>query len=124
MSKPKKLLLVMEAVGHGDLLPLFQAPEYEAGMEVSARRGMARLRNDPPDILIADLHKRHFHDRVSNLESLLAAASRNPATRIIILYDPLHAADMALLKRRHRIDAALPLPVSASMLQLAVSAST
>jgi len=91
-----------------------------------ARRGMARLRNDPPDILIVPISTQASIStyRVSNLESLLAAASRNPATRIIILYDPLHAADMALLKRRHRIDAALPLPVSASMLQLAVSAST
>lgn len=114
----------MEAGGYGNLQPLFEELGFEVVIETSARRAMGRLKNWPPDVLVADFYKRYFHDRVSNLESLLAVATRNPATRIIVLYDPFHAADLELLKQRHRIDVALPLPPSAAALQAALSGST
>ncbi len=124
MPQTKKLLLVMEAGGYGNLQPLFETLGLEAVVETSARRGMSRLKTWQPDIVVADFHKRYFHDRVSNLESLLAVATRNAETRIIVLYDPFHAADMELLKQRHRIDVALPLPLSVAGLQAALSGST
>lgn len=120
----RRLLCVMEAGGYGNLQPLFEEQGFEVAIETSARRGMARLKDWQPDVLVADFYKRYFHDRVSNLESLLAVATRNPATRIIVLYDPFHATDLELLKQRHRIDAALSLPLSATALQAALSGST
>lgn len=123
-NQTKKLLLIIEAGGYGNLQPLFEELGFEVAIETSARRGMARLKSWQPDVVVADFYKRYFHDRVSNLESLLAVATRNPATRIIVLYDPFHAADLALLKQRHRIDATLALPLSAAALQQALSAST
>ncbi|KAB2311025.1 hypothetical protein F8A87_07765 [Betaproteobacteria bacterium SCN2] len=124
MNQRKKLLLVMEAGGYDNLQPLFNAMGFEVAVEHSTRRGMARLKDWQPDFVVADFYKRYFHDRVSNLESLLAVATRNPATRIIVIFDPFHAADLELLKQRHRIDAALALPLSAAALQRAVSGST
>lgn len=124
MLQKKKLLLVLEAGAYGNLLPLFGELGYEVAMEHSVRRGISRLKNWQPDVVVADFYKRYFHDRVSNLESLLAVATRNPATRIVVLYDPFHAADLELLKQRHRIDAALPLPLSPAALQDALSGST
>jgi hypothetical protein len=120
----KRLLCVVEAGGYGNLRPLFEEQNFEVAIETSARRGMARLKNWQPDVLVADFYKRYFHDRVSNLESLLAMATRNPATHIIVLYDPFHTDDLELLKQRHRIDVALTLPLSASALQEALSTST
>jgi hypothetical protein len=114
----------MEAGGYGNLRPLFEELGFEVIIETSARRGMGRLKTWQPDVLVADFYRRYFHDRVSNLESLLAVATRNPSTRIIILYDPFHSADLELLKQRHRIDAALALPVSAALIQQALSVST
>lgn len=124
MPHTRKLLLIIEAGGYGNLLPLLEGLGFEVAIETSARRGMGRLKTWQPDVLVADFYKRYFHDRVSNLESLLAVATRNPATRIIVLYDPFHAADLELLKQRHRIDVALTLPLSASALQDALSVST
>jgi ActR/RegA family two-component response regulator len=120
----KRLLCVIEAGGYGNLQPLFEEQGFEVAIETSARRGMSRLKSWLPDIVVADFYKRYFHDRVSNLESLLAVATRNPATRIVVLYDPFHAADVELLKRRHRIDVALPLPLVAAALQEALSGVT
>jgi hypothetical protein len=120
VSPNKKLIFIMEAGSYGDLLPLFEESGFEVAIETSARRGIARVKAWQPDVLVADFYRRYFHDRVSNLESLLAVATRNPATRIIVLYDPFHAADLELLKQRHRIDVALPLPLSASALQAAL----
>jgi ActR/RegA family two-component response regulator len=97
MPQTKKLLLIIEAGGYGNLQPLFEELGFEVVIETSARRGMSRLKNWQPDIVVADFYKRYFHDRVSNLESLLAVATRNPESRIIILYDPFHAADLELL---------------------------
>jgi hypothetical protein len=124
MPQTKKLLLIVEAGGYGNLQPFFEGQGFEVAIETSARRGMGRLKTWQPDVLVADFYKRYFHDRVSNLESLLAVATRNPATRIIVLYDPFHAADLELLKQRHRIDTTLPLPLSANALQEALSTST
>jgi hypothetical protein len=124
MSPARKLLLVVEAGGYGNLLPIFEEMGLDIAIETSARRGMSRLKSWQPDIVVADFYKRYFHDRVSNLESLLAVATRSPKTRIIILYDPFHAADLALLQQRHRIDFALSLPLSAAALQSALAASS
>lgn len=124
MSPTKKLLLIMEAGGYGDLRPAIEALGFELVIENSARRAMGRLKTWQPDVVVADFYKRYFHDRVSNLESLLAMATRNPDTRIIILYDPFHASDLTLLKQRHRIDVALPLPLSTAAFQQALSAAT
>ena len=120
----KRLLCVIEAGGYGNLQPLLESLGFEIAIETSARRAMSRLKSWQPDVVVADFYKRYFHDRVSNLESLLALATRNPATRIIMLYDPFHASDLELLKQRHRIDAALSLPLSTSAFQEALSAST
>ena len=116
----KRLLLIIEAGGYGNLLPLFEELGFEVMVETSARRAMSRLKTWQPDVVVADFYKRYFHDRVSNLESLLALATRNNATRTLIIFDPFHAADMELLKQRHRIDVALPLPVSDTALKAAL----
>jgi CheY-like chemotaxis protein len=124
MSQGKKLLLVIEVGGYGNLQPLLEELGFEVAIETSARRAMSRLKTWNPDVLVADFYRRYFHDRVSNLESLLAIAARDAHTRIIVLYDPFHAADVELLRQRHRIDAALTLPLSTVALQEALSTST
>ena len=116
----KKLLWLMEAGGYGQPAALLHGSTCELKLETSTRRAMALMKSWQPDILVADFYKRYFHDRVSNLESMLAVASRNPSMRIVVIHDPFHAADVALLGQRHRIDVLLPLPVSATALAAAL----
>jgi hypothetical protein len=113
----RRLLSLIEAGGYPDFRPLYEALGFEVVTEFSVRRAQARLREFSPDVMVADFYKRYFHDRVSNLESLLAIKSRLPDTRIIILYDPMHEADMGLIRQRCAIDVTLTLPVSEAELQ-------
>lgn len=120
----KKLLCVLEATSVQTILPLLEDLDLEVAVETASRRAMNRLKTWQPDVLLTDFYKRYFHDRVSNLESLLALATRNPAIRIVVFYDPFHAADMELLKQRHRIDAVLTLPLTPAALHAALAGST
>jgi len=120
-AAPAKFLLsLIEMGGYPDFRPVYERLGYEVITELSARRAQARLREFTPDVIVADFYKRYFHDRVSNLESVLALKSRLPHTRIIVLYEPLHQADIVQLRRRCAIDAALPLPVTEQALEAAL----
>ncbi|MGA7181221.1 MAG: hypothetical protein WBX11_16765 [Thiobacillaceae bacterium] len=118
----RRLLSLIEAGGYPDFRPLYEQLGFEVVTEFSVRRAQARLRQFSPDVLVADFYKRHFHDRVSNLESLLTLKSRLPNTRIIVIYDPFHAADLEKLKQRCAIDVTLPLPVTPATLEAALLA--
>jgi DNA-binding NarL/FixJ family response regulator len=111
-----RLLSLIEAGGYPDFRPLYEELGFEVVTEFSVRRAQARLREFAPDVLVADFYKRYFHDRVSNLESLLSLKSRLPAMRIVVIYDPFHEADIERLRQRFSIDLAIPLPVSEAVL--------
>jgi DNA-binding NarL/FixJ family response regulator len=119
----RRLLALIEMGGYPDFRPLYERLGYEVVTELSARRAQARLREFTPDVIVADFYKRYFHDRVSNLESLLALKSRLPHTRIIVIYDPFHQVDVEQLRERCPIDAALPLPVTEQALEAALTGS-
>ena len=120
----KSLLSLIELGGYPDFRPLYERLGYEVITEFSTRRAQARLRTFTPDVIVADFYKRHFHDRLSNLESLLALKARLPNTRVIIIYDPLHQADVEQLRSRCAIDAVLPLPVTEQALAAALAPSS
>jgi hypothetical protein len=107
----KRLLSLIEAGGYPDFRPLYEALGFEVAAEYSVRRAQGRVREFMPDVLVADFYKRYFHDRVSNLESLLSLQSKLPGMYVIVIYDPFHQADIEQLRHRFRIHATLPLPV-------------
>lgn len=119
----KCLLSLIEMGGYPDFRPMYERLGYEVITELSARRAQAWLRKFTPDVIVADFYKRYFHDRVSNLESVLALKSRLPHTLIIVLYEPVHQADVEQLRQRCPIDAALPLPVTEQALEAALMRS-
>lgn len=118
----RRLLSLIEAGGYPDFRPLYEQLGFEVVTEHSVRRAQARLREFSPDVLVADFYKRYFHDRVSNLESLLTIKSRLPDMRIIVLYNPFHEADLEQLRQRCAIDFTLPLPVTPATMEKALFA--
>lgn len=111
MSAPT-LLMVNAFIGTAGYRKLYQELGYAVVTECSERKAISLLRKAPPAVIVADFfHQTDFRDRLSNLESLLAAAQRLPDTRILVLYEPAHQAPLDKVSARLRIDASLALPI-------------
>ncbi len=118
MSGSKTLLSVIELLGYPNLRPLFERLGFQVTTEFSVRKAIALLRKAPPDVVVADFYfQPDFRDRVSNLESLLAAVQKLPSARVLVLYEARHQEALDKVRRRMRIDAALTLPVKEAELE-------
>lgn len=123
MSAPPSLLMVNAFIGTANYKKLYQELGYAVVTEWSERRAIARVRQSPPAVIVADFfHQTDFRDRLSNLESLLATAQSSPATRILVFYETAHQAALDKVRDRLRIDAALALPVDETALAATLAA--
>ena len=112
-SPSKKLLAVVEFLEHAKLSSRYQQLGYSVSTECQVRKAIAALRKTQPDVIVADFYSQpDFRDRVSNLESLLAAAQAMPQTKILVLYEPPNQSALERVRSRLRIDAALTMPVN------------
>jgi hypothetical protein len=112
IDKPTTLLAVIEFLDHGRLPALYQRLGFETTVEWSVRKAVPLLRKLRPGVLVADFYfQADFRDRVSNVESLLAAAEPHAGTKILLFYDPRDEHALNRVRERLRIDAALPVPV-------------
>jgi DNA-binding NarL/FixJ family response regulator len=104
-------------------LSFLSTPSCLAAIKVSVRKAIASLRKVQPDVIVADFYfQSDFRDRLSNLESLLAAAQPMTQTKILVLYEPHNQAALDKVRSRLRIDAALTMPVKEAELQAALEA--
>lgn len=123
MSKPVTLLMVNAFIGTAGYKKLYQELGYTVVAEWSERKAISLVRKTPPDVIVADFyHQTDFRDRLSNLESLLAAVQGTPSTRILVFYEAAHQAVLDKVSARLRIDVALSLPVQESELRTKLQA--
>lgn len=112
MSEQPLLLNVIELLGYPNLRPLYEQMGYRVLTEFAVRKAIALMRKERPAVIVADFYSQpDFRDRVSNLESLLAAAQSHKDVKVVVLYETPHAHALARLQERFRVDAALTLPV-------------
>lgn len=113
MTEQTPLLLnLIELLGYPNLRPLYERLGYRVHTEFSVRKSISFMRKEKPAVIVADFyHQPDFRDRVSNLESLLAAAQSHKAVKVMVLYESAHEQALTRLCQRFRIDAALTLPV-------------
>lgn len=115
---PKKLLSMVEFIGHAKLPKLYQQLGFEVSNEWQARKAISLLRKNKPDVLVADFYfQADFRDRLSNLESLLATAQPMADIKILVFYEPQNQAVLDKVRARLRIDVALPIPVNEAELE-------
>lgn len=114
MSQAPTLLNVIELLGYPNLRSLYERLGYRVLTEFSVRKAIGLMRKERPAVIVADFYfQPDFRDRVSNLESLLAAAQsdKGKGVKVVVLYESLHEHALERLRQRFRIDAALVLPV-------------
>lgn len=115
---PPSLLMVNAFIGTAGYKKLYQELGYTVVTEWSERKAISLMRKTPPAVIVADFyHQTDFRDRLSNLESLLAAGQSTPNTRILVFYETAHQAVLDKVCARLRIDAALTLPVQEDRLR-------
>ena len=106
------LLMVNAFIGTTGYKKLYQEVGYTVTAEWSERKAISLIRKSPPAVIVADFyHQSDFRDRLSNLESLLAAVQSTPNTRVLVFYEAAHQAVLDTVSARLRIDAAFCLPV-------------
>ena len=118
MSAPPRLLMLNAFIGTASYKKLYQELGFSVVSEWSERKAISLIRKTPPAVIVADFyHQTDFRDRLSNLESLLAAVQSAPDTRILVFYETAHQAVLDKVSARLRIDAALTLPVQEDRLR-------
>ena len=123
MSTPPTLLMVNAFIGTAGYKKLYQEMGYTVAAEWSERKAISLVRKSPPAVIAADFyHQSDFRDRLSNLESLLAAVESAPNTRILVFYEAAHQAVLDKVRARLRIDAAFCLPVQENSLRATLHA--
>ncbi len=122
MEAAKKLLALVEFLEHAKLSAEYKRWGFSVSTECQVRKAIASVRKSPPDVIVADFYfQSDFRDRLSNLESLLAAAQPLP-TKILVLYEPANQATLDRVRSRLRIDAALTMPIHIPTLQAQLQA--
>ena len=117
------LLSVIELLGYPNLRPLYERLGYRVLTEFSVRKAISLMRKEKPAVIVADFYfQPDFRDRVSNLESLLAAAQSHKEVKVVVLYESAHEHALERLRVRFRIDAALTLPVREANLEAVLAA--
>lgn len=123
MSTPPRLLMLNAFIGTAGYKKLYQELGFSVVSEWSERKAISLIRKTPPAVIVADFyHQTDFRDRLSNLESLLAAVQSAPGTRILVFYEAAHQAVLDKVSARLRIDAALTLPVQEDRLRATLQA--
>ena len=118
MSAPPSLLMVNAFIGTAGYKKLYQELGYTVITEWSERKAISQVRKNPPAVIVADFyHQTDFRDRLSNLESLLAAVQSSPNTRILVFYEAAHQSVLEKVSARLRIDASFTLPVQEAQLR-------
>ena len=119
----KRLLFFVDEGGFDDFTPLFEQLGFVVDFEGSQRKAVKLAKKNQYDVLVAEFsHNPEFRDRVSNIESLLAALEGNSASaKIIILYDNNNQPQLEQLKARYKMDSTLTFPVEEMQLQNCLS---
>ena len=109
----KKLLTVIEFIEHAQYPALYKNLGYEVTTEWQVRKAVSLVRKIKPDVIVADFYfQSDFRDRLSNLESLLAATQLLKDFRVMVFYEPANEHALDRVRERMQIDAALPMPAS------------
>src|SRR5512139_2991577 len=112
-SPPKKLLTVIEFIEHARFPAIYKELGFDVSAEWQVRKAVSLIRKMKPDVIVADLYfQSDFRDRLSNLESLLAATQLLADFRVLVFYEPANEHALASVRERMRIDAALPMPAT------------
>lgn len=118
----RTLLSVIELGGYPNFTPIYEEAGYRVVPVVSVRRALSAIKQQTPDVIVAEFNfQSDFRDRTSSLESLLAALERNKQTRVVVFYEKEHGHQLARLQARFPAMQCLAFPIDERQLAAAVA---
>lgn len=98
----KTLLAVIEIGGYPDFSALYRQAGYTVQILHSMRQTLAAVKKQIPDVVVAEFNRQGAkHDRISNLDSLLAALQlQNKHSHTIVFYPEDFSALVEELRSR------------------------
>jgi DNA-binding NtrC family response regulator len=120
----KQLLWVLEQGGYPNFSPLYQAAGFQVTTVTSTRKAIAYLKKATPAVIVAEFnYQSDFRDRMSSLESLLAAVQRAAAaTKVIVFYERETQAQLDRLLTQFSVFATLAYPIDEERLRACLQA--
>ena len=114
----KTLLAIIELGGYPDFRNLYKSFGYEVFLESSMRKAISLLKKKHIDVIVAEFNYQHtFRDRLSSLESIIAAAQRIEGIRFIVLYEKEFENHLDKLRQQYKFDAEISFPVNEEKMQ-------
>jgi hypothetical protein len=121
-THPKKLLSVIEFIEHARFPAIYKDLGFDVTTEWQVRKAVSQVRKLKPDVIVGDFYfQSDFRDRLSNLESLLAASHVLKDVKILVFYEAENEHILAKVRERMHIDAALAMPVNEAALKAVLS---
>ncbi|MEM8843977.1 MAG: hypothetical protein AAGB35_02945 [Pseudomonadota bacterium] len=121
----KKLLAIIELGGYPDFRNLYKQYGYDVYLESSMRKAIALLKKKQIDLIVAEFNYQHtFRDRLSSLESIIAAAQRIEQIKFIVLYEKEFENHLDKLRQQYHFDVEIEFPITEEKMQQGLSSIT
>lgn len=121
----RKLLSVIELGGYPEATRVYQDFDYQVITEYNIRKAIAYLKKNPVDVIVAEFNYQHtFRDRLSNLESLIAAAQKIDDVKFIVLYEQEFEGYLDKIRQQFTFHLELVFPITADKMQAALTTLT
>lgn len=118
----KQLLSIVELGGYVDVTPVYQEFAYQVTHHYTPRKAISYLKKNPVDVIVAEFNYQHtFRDRLSNLESVIAAAQKIPQVKFIVLYERQFEEYLAKLRAQYNFSAEIVFPVTQEKMRAALA---
>ena len=115
------LLAVFELGGYPNFTPLYQAEGFQVSQVTSVRKAISALKKAAPQVIVAEFnYQSDFRDRMSSLESLLAAAQHHPGIRVIAFYERETRPQLDRLLQQFELFETLAYPIGEGQLRNAL----
>ena len=118
----RKLLSVIELGGYPEATRVYQDFNYQVITEYNTRKAIAYLKKNSVDVIVAEFNYQHtFRDRLSNLESLIAAAQKIDDVKFIVLYEQEFERYLDKIRQQFTFNLELVFPITADKMQAALT---
>ena len=122
MATQRKLLSIVELGGYPEVSSVYQEFSYQVTQEYNARKAISFLKKNAVDVIIAEFNYQHtFRDRLSNLESIIAAAQKIKDVKFIVLYEKEFECHLAKVRLQYEFSVEIIFPITQEKMRRALS---